>query len=296
MSVTLDAATFVSTHGPRVEARHAYSTVLAAMRMLDKLERRLGFIAIPGLIRIVVGFTALAYVLTFLNPEIFSVLDLKPERIRHGEIWRLITYIFIPRGIGGAGSLQPLWVVLALWFLWFIGEKLEAVWGPFRTTLYFLVGMIGTTIAAFLFGAQFSNSMLGLSIFFATAWFCPDEVIYVLFILPMKFKWLAWISAAFLLLGFATGPLSEKAAMIAAFSNFFIFFGPEIVHRVRHRQEVSSRRKRFEEQARPEDEPLHRCTTCGATELTDPSLEFRVARDGEEYCLAHLPRPANAPI
>jgi membrane associated rhomboid family serine protease len=185
---------------------------------------------------------------------------------------------------------------MALWFLWYIGEKLEAVWGSFRTTLYFLVGMVGTTVAAFLFGAQFSNTMLGLSIFFACAWFCPDEVIYVLFILPMKFKWLAWISAAFLLLGFVTGPLAEKAAMVAAFSNFLIFFGPDLVHRARHRQEVSSRRKRFEAEARPEEEPLHKCATCGATELTDPSLEFRVARDGEEYCLAHLPRPANAAV
>ena len=77
----------------------------------------------------------------------------------------LITYIFIPRGIGGAGSLQPLWVLFALWFLWFIGEKLEAAWGAFPFTLYFLVGMIGTTVAAFLFGAQFSNSMLAASIF-----------------------------------------------------------------------------------------------------------------------------------
>ena len=35
------------------------------MNLLDKLERRLGFIAIPGLIRIVVAFTALVYLLTF---------------------------------------------------------------------------------------------------------------------------------------------------------------------------------------------------------------------------------------
>lgn len=266
------------------------------MRFLDKLERRLGFIAIPGLIRIVVGFTALVYILTFLNPEIFSILDLKPDRIRQGEVWRLITYIFIPRGIGGAGLLQPLWVVFALWFLWYIGEKLEAAWGAFRMTLYFAIGMIGTTIAAFIFGAQFSNSMLAASIFFATAWFCPDEVIYVMFILPMKFKWLAWIAAAFLLLGFVSGPLSEKAAMTAAFANYLVFIGPEIFRQARHRQETSSRRKRFEGQSRPEDEPLHRCATCGATELTDPSLEFRVARDGEEYCIAHLPRPANVPV
>jgi hypothetical protein len=40
---------------------------------------------------------------------------------------------------------------------------------------------------------------------------------------------------------------------------------------------------------RPEDEALHRCANCGATELTNPNLEFRVSRDGEEYCLAHLP-------
>ena len=95
---------------------------------------------------------------------------------------------------------------MALWFLWYIGEKVEGGWGAFRTTLYFLVGMIGTTIAAFIFGAQFSNTMLAASLFFAAATLCPDEVIYVLFILPMKLKWLAWIAAAFLLLGFITGP------------------------------------------------------------------------------------------
>lgn len=264
------------------------------MTFLDKLERRIGFIAIPGLIRIVVAFTALVYVLTFLNPDIFSILDLNPARIRGGEVWRLVTYIFIPRGIGQPGAMQPLWVVLALWFLWFVGEGLERAWGAFRTTLYFLVGMVGTTIAAFLFGAQFSNTMLAASLFFAFAWFYPDEVIYVFFILPMKIKWLAWVGAAFLLLGFVTGPFSEKAATIAAFANFFIFFGPEIFHQARHRQEVSTRRKRFEVQTRSDDEALHHCKTCGRTELTAPDLEFRVSRDGEEYCMEHLPSAAPA--
>lgn len=295
MGVILDAATLVSTRTPSVEARRPFSTVVGAMQFLDKLERRLGFIAVPGLFRILVGLTALVYILTFLNPGILSILDLEPARVWQGEVWRLLTYIFIPR-MGASGLLQPLWVVFALWFLWVIGEALEAAWGAFRTTLYFVVGMIGTTIAAFIFGAQFSNYMLAASIFFATAWLCPDDVIYVLGILPMKYKWLAWIGAAFLLRDFVIGPLSEKAAMIAAFANFFLFVGPDIVRQVRHRQETSSRRKRFEVQSLPEDEPLHRCATCGATELTDPSLEFRVARDGEEYCLAHLPRPANAPV
>ncbi|MGI8889538.1 MAG: rhomboid family intramembrane serine protease [Chthoniobacterales bacterium] len=260
------------------------------MTFLDSLERRCGWIAIPGLIRIVVALTALVYLLTFINPDFISLIALSPARIRDGEVWRLITYIFIPRSMGAPGSLmQPLWLLVALWFLLFIGDRLEQAWGAFRLTLYFLVGMIGTTIAAFLFGAQFSNTMLASSLFFAYATFYPDEVIYLFFVLPVKVKWLAWISAGLLLFGFASSPNSYRIALIVAFANYLIFFGPDLVRNVRNRQQVTGRRKRFEEDARPEDEALHHCATCGATELTNANLEFRVSRDGEEYCLPHLP-------
>lgn len=274
------------------EPERVYDEV--AMSLLEKLERRIGFIAIPHLIRIVVGFTALVYLLTFLNPEFISVLQLNPSRIRHGEIWRLVTYIFIPQLGGRPGSsMQPLWVLLALWFLWFIGEGLEHAWGAFRLTLYFLVGMIGTTIAAFIFGTQFSNAMLAASLFFAFARFYPDEVIYVFFVLPLKVKWLAWVTAAFLLLGFIGGTNAYRMATVAALGNFLIFFGPEFIHNARHRKDVAERRRRFELQSRSDDQPLHRCATCGATELSDPNVEFRVSRDGEEYCMSHLPRGAD---
>jgi len=260
------------------------------MTWLEKLERRFGFLGIPGLIRIVIGFTALVYLLVYLNQGFESFLTLDPALILQGQVWRLITYIFIPRGIGPPGPMQTLWVVLALWFLWFIGEGLERAWGPFRLTLYFVVGMIGTTIAAFFFGSNFSNGMLIASLFFAFARFYPDEVIYILFILPVKIKWLAWILAAYLLLGFVLRPNSYRAALIAAFTNYFIFFGPEIIHQARHRQDVSTRRRRFEADSRGPTETLHRCAVCGATELSDPNLDFRVARDGEEYCMVHLPK------
>ena len=259
-------------------------TVPPEMRWLDTLERRFGFLGIPGLIRIVVAFSALVFLLVRLNPNFISVFDLNPERVRHGEIWRLVTYIFIPQ------TLSPWWILFVLWFLWWIGDGLERAFGAFRLTLYFLVGMIGTTAAAFFFGSNFSNTMLIASLFYAFARFYPDEVIYVLFILPVKIKWVAWVSAAFLLFGFFVGSNSYRMAVVAALSNYLIFFGPEIVYEARHRHEVSSRRRRFEVQPRNETEPLHKCAVCGATELSDSNLDFRVARDGEEYCLAHLPK------
>src|SRR5438045_7484462 len=205
------------------------------MTWLDKRVRRFGFVAIPGLIRIVIGFTALVYVLVYLNRGFESFLTLDPALILRGQVWRLVTYIFLPQ------TFSSLWVLLTLWFLWFIGEGLERAWGSFRLTLYFVVGMIGTTIAAFFFGGNFSNGMLITSLFFAFARFYPEEVIYILFILPVKIKWLAWIYAAFLMLGFFLGPNSYRAALIAAFINYFIFFGPEVIPEATHSQSVSPR-------------------------------------------------------
>jgi len=273
-----------------VEAGRAFSTVHAAMRYLDKLERRIGFIAIPGLIRAIVTLNVLVFVLVYLNKGFDSYLALDIARIRAGEVWRLITYIFVPQ------MSHPLLVLIALWFLWYVGDRLEQAWGPFRVTLYFLVGMVGTTAAALLSNSQFSNQMLFTTLFFAFAHFYPEEVIYVFFILPLKIKWIAWVYAGFLLLAFVTESNSYRLALIAALGNYFIFFGPETIQKVRQRKEVASRRKRFEIESRSDEEPLHKCKTCGATEVSDPNREFRVARDGEEYCLEHLPKPANAPV
>src|SRR5437588_85331 len=137
----------VNRHGLKI--KRSTSTIPQHMTWLDKLERRFGFLGVPGLVRIVVGFAALVFALAWLLPGFTSVLQLDPVRIGHGEVWRLVTYIFIPQ------TLSPWWILFALWFLWFIGDGLEQAWGAFRLTLYFFVGMIGTTAAAFFFGARF---------------------------------------------------------------------------------------------------------------------------------------------
>jgi hypothetical protein len=268
----------------RLEDVGRLSTLPPDMSWLDKLEKRIGFIAIPGLIRILVGFSALVFLLVWRDPAYISVLDLDPARIRHGEVWRLFTYVFIPQ------TLSPLWILLVLWFLWWIGEGLERAFGPFRLTLYFLIGMIGNTAVAFFFGSGFANSMLVSSLFYAFARFYPDEVIYIMFILPMKIKWVAWAYALILFIGFFAKGNDYRLAVIISLSNYLIFFGADIIQDARQRRDVKGRRERYETSSRDVSEPLHKCATCGATEVTDPNLDFRVARDGEEYCVPHLPR------
>ena len=256
----------------------------------NKLERRLSFLAVPGLLRYVAALTALVFILYKIDRSYLALVDLDPRLVMQGQLWRLVTYIFIP----GLGSLIPApdWfnAAFSVFFLIWAGDRLEEAWGALRLTLFFLVGMIGTTIAAFFFGTGFSNSMLLTSIFFAFARFYPDVVIFFAYILPLKVKWIAWGYAAILFFQFAMGSLQFRSAMLASLVNYFIFFGHDLFHQARQRQQVSTRRQRFEADVHSgSDEPLHKCKTCGRTEHDDPNLEFRVSRDGEEYCLDHLP-------
>lgn len=265
------------------------------MNLLDNLERRFGRYAIPGLVRQIVILNALVYLLSLWSPAMIPLLDLNPVAVAHGQVWRLVTYIFIPNTgsvfgalFGSTGSILD--VLFSLMFLWWIGNGLEEVWGAFRLNLFYLVGMAGTTVAAFVFGADFSNGILNLSLFFAFAWFFPDmQMFFIIF--PVKVKWMAWFFAASVAWQFLTlGDFAYRMALAAALANYLLFFGPEIVARARQRHRVGLRREKYQRAAIPEEEPLHRCVVCQRTEISNPELDFRVAADGNDYCMEHLNR------
>jgi hypothetical protein len=267
------------------------------MSLLDRLESRYGRFAIPGLIRYVVVLNALVYILVKINPYFLYALVLWPPKILDGEVWRLFTYIFIPQ----FGSfIIPEWLSAAMYllFLWWVGNGLEQALGSFRMNLYYFTGMIGITIAAFFsYGGGFGAALLNTSLLFGFAQFYPDDVIFVMYIIPAKIKWLAWLAAAGLAYNFITsGDWSFRLCLIVALGNYFLFFGPEFYRNSRARQQVAARRRKFEaSKAAAPGETLHRCAVCDRTEVTNPELEFRVARDGQEYCTEHLPKPPPVP-
>ena len=81
-------------------------------------------------------------------------------------------------------------------------------------------------------------------------------------------------------------------AIVAAFANYLLYFMPGIIAEIRQRRKVEGRRRRYAESSVSKDEPLHQCALCGRSDQSDPDLEFRVARDGNDYCLEHLPKAA----
>ena len=260
------------------------------MRWINSLERRFGFLAVPGLIRVVVALNAVVYLMLRVKPEFIDVLTLEPHKVLAGEVWRLVSFVFIPQ-VSATSVLSPLWALLYLNFLWLMGEGLEQAWGSFKLNLFYWVGILGTIVAVLGLGANdITGFWLNTSLFFAFATLFPNYPILLFFILPVAAKWIALVSFAFLLLQFVAGDLSVKAEILVAFSNYIVFFGPEWVRQWRAHRRVAKRRQGFQVAQKTDvDETLHHCKMCGSTEISHPERDFRVAADGEEYCTLHLP-------
>jgi len=262
------------------------------MSWISWLEARLGFLGVRRLMQFIAILNGLVYVLHLFQPTYVRSLSMIPERILHGEIWRLVSYIFVPEIIFGGISptLQPIFLFFYLWFMVWVGDALEHALGAFRVTLYYFLGMVGVTIAAFFFwGGGLFAPLLNLSLFFAFATLYPDIQIYLFLVVPVKVKWLALFSLAPFLLSFVMGSFYDKAALLVSFLNYFLFFGPDIYAKLRHRTATGIRRRIFEGKSSA-DETLHRCAVCKRTEKDNPELDFRVAQDGQEYCTEHLPK------
>jgi membrane associated rhomboid family serine protease len=253
------------------------------MPLLDSLEKVLGRFAIPGLMRYVVGLNALVYLLLLGSPGYAAILDLNREAILSGEVWRLITWIFLPT------TTSPLWIFFYLMFTWWVGDSLEGMWGTFRLNAYYFLGVIACTAAALLFGVSGGNFLLTLSLLLAVATLAPDQEVLLL-VFPVRLKWVALLSLVYPWgLLFVVGPMGTKAMIVVCLANYLLFFGPAFLAQQKGAHAAAERRSQFQKAAVTET-TLHLCHACGATEISHPEADFRVAPDGHEYCARCLPR------
>jgi Rhomboid family len=187
-------------------------------RFLARLERRFGRYAIPNLIMYIVGGMAMVWALSSLRPAFTERLVLDMRAVRHGEVWRLVTFLFIPP------PSQPILLLINLYFTWWVGSSLEDKWGAFKFNAYYLVGALSTIVAASIAGPA-TNTWLDASLFLAFATVFPDVSILLMFILPIRVKWLGILAALGIAYAAFTGDGSVRAPIAAALLNYAIFFG-----------------------------------------------------------------------
>ena len=200
---------------------------------------------------------------------------------------------------------RPGHAALSLMFMWWIGDGLEQAMGAFKLNVFYLLGMIGTTIAAFFFGSNFdSSAMLNASLFYAFARFYPDVMIYVFYVLPIDENPVArpfWIRYPARCCHFGRVFCDGEHVVPHGGHRYLVFFGPEIWREAGHLRHGGAAQESLDASPKPleraiaeGDEALHRCEVCKRTEISSPDLDFRVSSDGHEYCVEHL--PAKPPV
>jgi len=252
------------------------------MALLDTLENKFKRYAVTNVTLYLIVGQVLFFLFQQSGRFILQRVVLIPDFVLMGEWWRLITFLFIPP------PMNPIFAFFAWYLFYLMGSALEGHWGAFRYNLFLLVGYAVTVLVSFVLPMYTAtNIFIGGSVFLAFAFLYPDFQMYILFILPVKIKWLAlltWIGYAWQVL---FGDWSTRLFVLASISNFLLFFGKDILWRMKTGKRVMTAQAKQFSGIR---DAFHTCSTCGITDLSHPQMEFRYCADcgGLGYCKDHI--------
>ena len=284
---------------------------------MSKFERKFGKYAIKNLSLILVICYAVGYLISMIRPlePVLSFLTLNPYAICHGQVWRLVTWVLIPP------YSFDLLTLVTLFFYYSIGRALERAWGDFRYNIYIFSGMLFTVVGSFLIwgyyalttpnmtadqmsylmqlvSMYFSTYYVNMSIFLAFSTTFPDVRVLLMFLIPVKVKWLGYLYGALLIYEFIFSSGVLRVVIAVSLLNFVLFFFLQRKNRFgspQMRVKQAARRREFNNEVKRETKApaisKHKCAICGRTEMDSPDLEFRFCskcNGNYEYCSDHL--------
>ena len=247
---------------------------------------------IPNLMRVIVIGNVAVYVLMLLtqanDANALSFLTFNLNALLHGEVWRLVTFVFVP------AYSSPFALLISLYFYYWIGSTLERQWGTAKFNLYYISGtlltVLGVVLASLITGNPYltaaGTGYVNLSMFFAFAFLFPDTTVLLFFILPVKMKWLAYLDGALfafdIIRGIGAHDWANVVLPVVALLNFAVFIWPE-VHYLKERAKYQNSRKTVQfrqaqqQQAKQAQQQgyRHKCAVCGRTDTDYPDLQFR---------------------
>ena len=279
----------------------------AISRWLDRFCYNHPRFGIPNLIKYVIFGQVAVFLLDMFSSGTFSqILAFYPSLILKGQVWRLVTFVFVPENLGS------IWFVFSAMLYYFLGSALERQWGTTRFTVFYLLGVILNVIAGLViyfavgqpyYAVTATIHYVNLSLFLAFATLYPDTQFVIYFIIPIKVKWLAWLDVAFFVIGIfqalAGGQVLWALTPIVSIFNYLIFFWEDLMdllgrgkRRAAHKvnpQTINFKKAQKEVQQRKGY--LHKCSVCGVTDADDPNKEFRYCSKCNGYycyCMDHI--------
>ena len=286
------------------------------MNQQNRLRRKLEKYAIPNLTLYLIICYGIGYLMQYLVPAGYQYLMLDPFLVLKGQVWRLVTWILIP-----PDSSNIFFVLITLYLYYSLGGLLERIWGTYKYNVYLFSGLLFTILGAFvlcgysvLMGAQptmytglyllnngsavyfgqFSTYYINMSIFLACAASIPDVQVLLMFLFPIKVKWLGIVYGIILLVNCIQGGIATWIVVIFSLLNFLVFFLRSkgkmhlSVGQIRRQQEFH---QKMRSAGQTKGITRHKCAVCGRTELDGDDLEFRFCskcNGNYEYCQYHL--------
>jgi membrane associated rhomboid family serine protease len=143
----------------------------------------------PFVVAAISGLTLIMTLLARNSQVVFESTVLLPERVWTGELWRLVTWVFVV-----PDPLGLLFGVLAM-VLWF-GPDLVGAWGPRRFLSVYLGLAAATAVVTCLIARLLSPRLLGAvyagwwpmidALIIAWALIFPFRDLYLFFVLPLR--------------------------------------------------------------------------------------------------------------
>lgn len=236
-------------------------------------------------------------------------LSFSPALILRGQVWRLVSYIFLP------SSGRLIVFVISLFFYYYMGRMLESALGTLKLNLYFfscilisdlfviLLSLTSPVVDLYAPGVITLFAELPLLLAFAAIY--GDTRVLLFYIIPIRMKYLAWLELAYLIYYAICWPFPVKLLVIMPLIPFFLSLSKESRNLLPSAWQSSIRHKKRKKPAqspnpdwaknyRSKDgqKPYHhKCTVCGRTDTDYPELEFRYCSQCKGYycyCTDHI--------
>ena len=172
------------------------------MKYIDKFTRRHPRFGIQNLMMHIVILNGIVYAaeVVFLGAltdySILNHLTLDWTKILHGEVWRIVTFLFIPSS--GSAVTYVLSILCAV----FVGRTLENYWGKCKFTIYIILCVVLTNLAAFvsppIFAFIFNGEIIFMSLLIIYGMQFPNTEFRFMFFLPLTGKHLSILYLALL--------------------------------------------------------------------------------------------------